>query len=146
MFIAINSKIFKILKPYSYNMWDSVSKTSMVYLIFFQRIFFLLKFFFINIDVGILGDNTGTCGMYVGDPIKRKVKLPPFIFCLLKPQRKHSCKKKSLLGNKFHRIALYTVLLDPPQLFYQKLSNYHNNCNFILHNFTIQTENYDLIL
>ena len=41
MFIAINSKIFKILKSHSYNRRASVSKMSMVYFRFFQRIFFL---------------------------------------------------------------------------------------------------------
>ena len=39
MFITINQNIFKLLKSHSYNKWVSVSKTSMVYFRFFQRIF-----------------------------------------------------------------------------------------------------------
>ena len=38
MFIAINQKIFKLLKSHSYYNWDRVFKTSMVYFRFFQRI------------------------------------------------------------------------------------------------------------
>ena len=43
MFIAINSKIFKILQSYSYDKWDSVSVTSMVFISdFFNEYFSLL--------------------------------------------------------------------------------------------------------
>ena len=64
MFIAVNSKIFKILNHIR-TIGGHPSKASIVSVRIFQRIFFSQNVVSVNIDVGILGNNTNTCGMYV---------------------------------------------------------------------------------
>ena len=64
---------------------------------FFNEYFFSLNLLFINIDVGILGDNTGTCGRYV-------------CFSVYLNTKENIHAEKSLLANESHGITWYTAL------------------------------------